>query len=387
MHKITHICLSNFFCEGFSYQENLLTRFHRKMGYEVDVIASRQSFDGDGRPCLLPGTEDYVNADGVHVVRLDYARPKRAGRLLRKYRGFMEALEESAPDVLFVHGVQSAENAALVRYVRAHSGTRMFMDNHADYGNSATNWLSRHVLHRVVWRHYARLAEPYVERFWGVLPARVDFLVENYGLPPGKCSLLVMGADDEEVARASDPSVRRETRRRFGFTDDDFVVVTGGKIDRNKPEVLNLMRSVIELGLESVRLLVFGPVVPELKDEFDELLGRGAISHVPWANPSDSYDYFASADLVAFPGKHSVYWEQAAALGVPLLLRRWPGIDHIARRDAECLEDGTVSSIKSALGKLVPLWLRNERLRRQIAESPSDFLYSKIAEKSINLSK
>ncbi len=181
--KITHVCLSAFYCEGYTYHENLLPKFHRKMGYDIDLIASRQSFNSDGQPCLVPDAEEYVNADDIHVKRLDYVFPEGVGRLFRKYVGLYEELERSSPDILFVHGVQSAENATLVRYVREHPGTRMLMDNHADYSNSATNWLSKSVLHRVVWRRYTKMAEPYVDRFWGVTPGRVDFLVENYGLP------------------------------------------------------------------------------------------------------------------------------------------------------------------------------------------------------------
>lgn len=380
--KITHVCLSAFYCEGYSYQENLLPKYHRKMGYEVDLIASRQSFDENGRPCLLPGTEDYVNADGIHVVRLDYARPERAGRLLRKYRGFMKALEESAPDVLFVHGVQSAENATLVRYVRAHPGTRMFMDNHADYSNSATNWLSRHVLHRVVWRHYARLAEPYVERFWGVLPARVDFLVENYGLPPEKCSLLVMGADDEEVARASDPAVRKAVRARLGFSEEDFVVVTGGKIDRAKTQTLLLMDAVLLMG-DDVRLLVFGPVAPELRGEFGTRLREGKVVHVPWADSSESYDYFAAADVVCFPGRHSVYWEQAVAMGKPLIVKRWKGTEHVDVCDNVLfLEDDDAGEIHTRLSG-ARAGLREGGLRERAVGAASGFRYSEIARRAI----
>ena len=61
-----------------------------------------------------------------------------------------------------------------------------------------------------------------------MLPARVDFLTENYGLPSEKCSLLVMGADDDEVARASGAASIMATRNRLDLQTKDFVIVTGG---------------------------------------------------------------------------------------------------------------------------------------------------------------
>lgn len=381
--KICHVCLSAFYCEGYSYQENLLPRFHKRLGYEVDIIASLQSFDADGRPCLLAHTEDYVNDDGIHVVRLDYATPKGACRILRKYTGLWEELERSAPDILFVHGVQSCENATLVRYVRSHPRVKMFMDNHADYSNSATNWLSKHILHRIIWRHYARLAEPHVERFWGVLPARVDFLVGNYGLPREKCGLLVMGADDGEVSRASDPAVRSAVRERFGFSKDDFVVVTGGKIDAAKRQTFLLMDAVHSMG-KRVKLLVFGPVVPEMKDEFEQKLDLKKMAYVPWANPSESYDYFAAADAVCFPGRHSVYWEQAAAMGKPLIVKRWPGTDHVdVCGNVLFLDEDSTEEISKRL-LLVKVDFEESRILQQRAHAAaSSFLYSNIARSSI----
>lgn len=383
--KICHVCLSAFYCEGYSYQENLLPRFHRRLGYEVDIIASLQSFDADGRPCLLAHTEDYVKDDGIHVVRLDYATPKGACRILRKYTGLWEELERSAPDILFVHGVQSCENATLVRYVRSHPRVKMFMDNHADYSNSATNWLSKYFLHRLIWRHYVRIVEPYVERFWGVLPARVDFLKENYGLPRERCGLLVMGADDGEVLRASDPAVRDAVRERFGFGEKDYVVVTGGKIDTAKRQTFLLMDAVRSMD-ERVKLLVFGPVVPELKDEFEQKFDPKKMAYVPWASASESYDYFAAADAVCFPGRHSVYWEQAVAMGKPLIVKRWSGTEHIdICGNVIFLDSDGVEPIFRALLTLINDCTDGGSYSKAADAAASRFLYSEIAKRSIEL--
>lgn len=83
---------------------------------------------------------------------------------------------------------------------------------------------------------------PLLLPFLGVLPARVDFLIENYGLSKSKCKLLVMGGDDEEIDRASDPKLISEIRSKLNCSDDELLIVTGGKIDSSKTEVFNLMR-------------------------------------------------------------------------------------------------------------------------------------------------
>lgn len=380
MPKVTHICLANFYCEGYTYQENMLSRYHRKLGYDVDIIASRVSFDKDGKPSLIPHTEEYTNKYGVHVKRLDYAKPEKVFRILRRYDGLDKALKDSSPDILFIHGCQFLDADVIADYASKHPNVAVYVDNHADYSNSATNWLSKYVLHRVIWRHCAKVLEPCASMFWGVLPARVDFLIENYGLPREKCNLLVMGADDDEVDRVSRPEVREAVRLRFGFSESDFVVVTGGKIDLAKTQTLLLMDAILAMKGD-VKLLVFGPVVPELRDEFASRLKAGKVVHVPWADSSEAYDYFSAADVVCFPGRHSVYWEQAVGMGKPLVVKYWPGTSHVdVCGNVLFLNNDSVSSIQEGL---LNARLHSDALCKKAYQASKLFMYSAIARKSI----
>ncbi len=71
--KILHVCLACFYIDGYSYQENMLPKFHKKMGYEVEIIASTLSFDGHGNSCnIRPGV--YDNEYGIRVTRLPYRK-------------------------------------------------------------------------------------------------------------------------------------------------------------------------------------------------------------------------------------------------------------------------------------------------------------------------
>lgn len=46
--KVLHICLASFYIDNYSYQENLLPIYHKKMGYDVEIIASLFNFDKNG---------------------------------------------------------------------------------------------------------------------------------------------------------------------------------------------------------------------------------------------------------------------------------------------------------------------------------------------------
>lgn len=326
--KILHLCLGCFYIDNYSYQENMLPRRHKAMGHEVRIVASLFTFDQNGKGTYLPHGSHYTNEDGIPVTRLEYRRPRRLYRTLRRYRGLREELDSFLPDLIFIHGCQFLDIAVVVDYLKRHPGTRVYVDNHSDFSNSATNFLSKNILHKIIWRRCARKIEPYTTKFYGVLPARVDFLREIYRLPPAKCELLVMGADDDAVARANTPEVRCSIREKYGIGAQDFLVVFGGKIDGFKRQSLLLMDAVNQIEDPRLKLIVFGSVNLDLQAEINARCSD-RVQYIGWVKGDDSYPIFAAADLACFPGRHSVYWEQVAGLGIPMLVKHWDGTTHI----------------------------------------------------------
>lgn len=137
-----------------------------------------------------------------------------------------------------------------------------------------------------------------------------------------------MGADDEKVEAALNPEVRKEIRDKYGISDDDFLIITGGKIDNFKKQILYLMEAVNKLQNEKVKLIVFGSVIPELKEKV-EGLASPYTQYIGWVQSDQTDKYYAASDLVVFPGRHSVFWEQVAGLGKPMLCKAWDGTKHI----------------------------------------------------------
>lgn len=326
--KILHIILHGTYTDGFSYQENLISIYHKRAGNKVDIITTDTIIDDNGQRTTVSDPLHYTNDDGIVVTRLRYKKPMKLYRILRRFSGLKQALENSAPDCIFIHGCQFMDMDIVADYLKEHPGIKVYVDNHADFNNSATNFLSKNILHKIIWKRCAHIIEPFTSKFYGVVPARVDFLKEMYDLPAEKCGLLVMGADDDAVEKARCPEVRENRRTAYGVTDDDIVIVTGGKIDHNKPQVLKLMHAVNDMSDERVKLMVFGSVTDELKAEFDRNLTDRVI-HIGWRKSEDIYEDFAAADLVAFPGLHSVLWEQAVGMGVPCLFKRIKGFEHV----------------------------------------------------------
>jgi len=379
--KIMHLMLACFYIDNYSYQENYLPKYHKKQGHDVEIVASLFTFDENGNGKWVEKGSKYTNEHGIPVTRLGF-KNNRFSKILRQYTGLYEELERFNPDVIFIHGVQFCDIKVLVKYLKKHPDVRVFADNHADFSNSAKSFVSKYIQHRILWRHCAQLINPYVKRFYGVLPARVDFLINEYKLPKEKVELLIMGTDDDSVTEAKNPIYRQQIRAQYGIEDDDFLIMYGGKTDNYKKQVFLLMDAVNEIDNPKVKLIVFGSVIPELKDEVQKRCSN-RVKYIGWVQAKDSYKYFASCDLAVFPGRHSVFWEQVAGQGIPLLVKEWQGTKHTdINGNTIFLKNDSKDEIKEALLNILDGDNYSELLNRA-KRAEKEFLYSEIAKRSI----
>jgi 1,2-diacylglycerol 3-alpha-glucosyltransferase len=384
--KIVHLCLGCFYPDNFSYQENMLPKFHKELGYEVEVIASLVTFDKNGKGALMPQGCIYQNEYDIKVTRLNYKKPTVLYKKLKRYIGTYHAIENSNPDIIFIHGCQFMDIDIVVKYLKYHPNVRVYVDNHADFSNSATNWMSKNILHKRLWKICAHLIEPYTIKFYGVLPARVDFLVNVYRLPEEKCELLVMGADDDLVKQAKNSEVIEEIREKFGISSEDFLITTGGKIDKWKTQTFLLIQAVKKINNPKVKLIVFGSVVDEYKKEMNTLCNNNGIFYIGWIEPAESYRYFASSELVVFPGRHSVFWEQVAGQGIPMLVKKWAGTTHIDfEGNVSFIDNDSIDEIAEKLKEIINDNQKYKEMKQKAEEISSIFSYKDISRRSIEI--
>lgn len=380
--KIVHICLCGAMTDGFNYQENVITKYHKKMGNDVTIIASQWIWNSDGKLKRTYKT-DYINEDGVKMVRLSIKHGTVNSRL-KTYPDLYGAVEKERPDILFIHDCQFLDIRKLALYAKRRPNVKVYVDNHVDYSNGAHGWLSRNLLHKGLWRFCVKKIEPYVTKFYGVLPARVDFLKEMYDLPANKCELLVMGADDELVEKAANPKIMKETRISLGIHGNDFLIITGGKIDEWKTQTLLLMEAIQNISAERVRLIVFGSVSDNLKEKVNALVDDVKIQYVGWLSSEESYNLFGAADLVVFPGRHSVYWEQVAGQGIPMIVKDWPGTHHIdLGGNVLFLEQDKAQEIQGKIQELLDSPSKYELMKYNAQKKRMRFSYRDIAKRSI----
>lgn len=385
--KIMHCCLAAFYIDNYGYQENILPKLHKIQGHDVSIVASTENYLED-KTLGYSEAKSYINEHGIPVTRLSYVGwlPAKIARKLRLYKGLASSLKSFKPDVIFLHDVQFLDVTKIIEYVKQNPATKVYADGHTDFINSARNWVSKNILHKVVYRWCAKRLEPYVEKFFGVTPLRADFFAEVYGIAKSKIDVLVMGYDDSESDSREPIKLRKETRSKFNINDTDFLIVTGGKIDERK-KIHLLIEALIELNLPKTKLLVFGTPTPEMDEKIQKLCKHPSIVYAGWSSQSEICDYLISSDLAFFPGTHSVIWEQTVGLGIPAVFKKWQGMTHIdVGGNCILLDKADKDEIKRQILSLVASESKLE-IMASIARTKGklNFSYSEIAKKAIGL--
>ncbi|MCI9127957.1 MAG: glycosyltransferase family 4 protein [Eubacterium sp.] len=386
--NIIHVNLAMGYTEGMNYQENCISKCHAMAGHNVTLIASPYCFN-NGVWGLCTTSFDYINEHGVHVIRLPFLfkLPYRINKQIGCFRGTYETIKNICPDIIFVHNIQFQDLRSIVKYKKRHPEVKLFIDNHVDFSNGARTWLSKNVLYRFWWKPCAKAAEPYTDKFFGVMPSRVDFLTDVYGIPKQKCELLVMGGDDEAIEHAKLPAVREAIRSKYGICENDFLIMTGGKIDKFKTQTLLLLQAIQKMKNCQIKLIIFGSIDQVLESQILKLCDGKKIQYIGWAEGNQSYDYFGAADLVVFPGRHSVYWEQVVSLGIPMICKYWEGTTHIdLGGNVIFLKKDSIDEIYNVIYRVYHNKQLFEKMKKVAQEKGKPFFsYQKISQKAIGL--
>ena len=145
-----------------------------------------------------------------------------------------------------------------------------------------------------------------------------------------------------------------------------------------------VMKAIQELD-QKIKLIVFGSINDDIKDEINLLSGSKNIRFIGWLPTSNIYDVLLASDLAIYPGTHSVLWEQTVGLGLPCIFKRWEGMQHVDV-GGNCLfiDEITIINIKEIILRLYndPLLL-NQMKKTATERGIKRFSYFEIAKYAI----
>jgi 1,2-diacylglycerol 3-alpha-glucosyltransferase len=310
--KILHLCLSNFYSDGFSYQENELVRQNIKDKHDVLVIASTEKISTDGSLVYTQPTS-YLGSDGAKVIRIPYRNfgLKYLNKKLRAHCGVYELISNFEPDIILFHGACGWEINTAASYVKANPETYLYVDAHEDFVNSARNVISKWVLHWAFYRWILRRNLKYITKLFPVAISASNFLRDFYGVPPEMLELYPLGGfvpDDPEYAKS-----RAQRRRELQLANDDILIVQSGKLDRSKKllEALSAFRKTTD---RTLHFVVAGRILPDIADAVNaHVASDPRIRLLGWQSFDELVSLLCAADVYCQPGTQSATMQMSLA--------------------------------------------------------------------------
>lgn len=303
--KILHVCLSNFFIDNVSYQENLLIKYHVLAGHEVKVLASTEVFDKD-KKITYTNESTYIGEHGVEITRIGYFKglPLKLMAKLRIHSGVFDYIEKYSPDIIMFHSVCGWELLTIREYSKKHPEVIIYYDSHEDFNNSAKSFISKHFLHYLYYRPIAKITSKYAKKILCISLETIDFLSGFYGIPENKLEFYPLGG---EIKSDDDYKLSRNTTRsKYNLTDNSIVFIQTGKLTKRK-KLLVTLDAFKQNTNKNFKLLIVGLLDESIKAEAMKIINSdNRIEYLGWKDTSDMDGLLDAADVYIQPGTQSV---------------------------------------------------------------------------------
>jgi len=316
--KVIHFCLSCFYIDGRSYQENELVRHHVKGGNDVLVVASTENHDEKAQVTYVEPCR-YIGGDGAAVIRLPYRGwPHVIARKLRIYPDVRKILDEFQPNVIVFHGVTAWELLTVAKYKRDYPEVTLYVDAHESAQGSARSFVSREMLHKRWYAPIVRKAINDIPMVLGVSIDIMDFVHETYGVPREQLEFFPLAGDplaDEDIA-----SRGKMTRAMMGISKDTILFVQSGKQNYRK-KLDQTLRAFGTTANSNFRLLIVGRVFDDVRDEVEPLIAADPrVEVLGWKTPEELTDILCAADVYVQPGTQSASMQNSLCCGCAIII-------------------------------------------------------------------
>lgn len=345
--KIVHICISSAYIDNWGYQENLLPEYLSKFGTENHVITSNDRLSAH----LSQRVKDEIIAKGdsykIKDVHIHKIRCKRVTSSMLIPYGLMKALTQIKPDVIFHHGINPTTLPIASKYAKKHY-CKLFVDNHADEINMSKNKLWVLLYYKMLSRIACNVRKKYFTKFYGVTRSRCDFINKYFGVHRKYIELLPIGADTD---LADTLASKTELRSKYGFSQDERLIVTGGKMGINKGTI-DLINAVEELNAKyRIKLVLFG----KFEDEETEALARSKnfVTIYGWCDRNKTLELLKLANVACWPMHHTTLIEDAIAVEIPLIIRKTGTTEHLINGNGIWVVNGNKDELKNAIEQYI----------------------------------
>ncbi len=315
--RIVHICES--FIEGWGYQENLLPLYQKRAGHDVVIVSDNAHLrilanQPELRNQIIAQGSEY-SYEGMKIYKIKTFLNTSSTAFF--CFGLHKILEKERPDIIFHHNVGLATLSVAARYKRQHPNIKLYVDSHVDWINESKNRLWHFFFYDIVIPLQVWRLGKTIDYYFGVSPMRCQYLSKVFHVPEQKVRFFPIGCDTDEVEKVKDD--RKQLRKKFHISEDAFVVVIGGKMDRTKG-TLELIAACDEIRRkgENIKLMLFGKSDDEIKSNVD---GKDWIVRLGWCYRITTLSLLKMADVACWPWLHTTLIEDSVAAGTPIIVK------------------------------------------------------------------
>lgn len=380
--KIIHCCFGiEHYIDTWGYQQNLLPMYHAKLGHDTVVLASNDTFPTFVNEELIDEIKTKGNSYMNGIVRVE-----RMPSYFHKHihfqiaKGLKKKLEHESPDIIFFHGSLNLSLLSCVSYKKSHPDVPLYVDNHGDVFNVNANPLYRFLFFKCYLSLFHQYCQKFVDCYFGVTNGRCDFLKQYLHISPEKVKLLPIGADIDSANEITES--REQLREKYGFFNDEVIIVHGGKLDARKGTV-DLIKVYRHLRKEkpNLRLVLFGKMADK---RIQPMLGED-IKVYDWLSRKQTFELFKMADLAVWPIHHTTLIEDCVAAGLPYLIRKTETTQHLIN-SSFYLNKGDVVELMERIMEFVNSE-RREIYKFNVNAMQNSINYYKIANQVVQFEK
>ncbi len=339
--KIIHLCLSNFYIDGMSYQENELIREHVKDGHEVLVIASTENQGKDKKICYVaPG--GYMGQESAKVIRLAYVGfPHAIAKKLRKHRGVYKLIEDFKPDVMLFHSMCGPEILTVAKYKKNNPNVKFYADCHEDRHNSAKGFVSKEILHKLYYAPMARSAAPYIEKILCVNIASMEFMRDVYKIDEEKLEFFPLAGTPLTASTIAKKSA--QARKELSLLKRHIILVQSGKQTRRK-KLIESLQAFSKIDNQDMKFLIVGQLFKDIEQEAKALIAADdRIVFLGWKTAEQLTDILCAADIYLQPGTQSSTMQHSLCCGCAII------IDDVPSHAPYYVDNGWLINSKNSL--------------------------------------
>jgi len=349
--KIVHLSLASTFNEEMNYQENQFIRQHVNDKVKVTLITTNYKYDKNN--IIKVPTENKIVNQYLKIIRLKYRFSffDFLSQKIRSVKGLYKILEDENPDIIFHHSLQTFELLTVRKYKKNY-GTVFIVDSHEDSHNSARNFLSKYLLHKVYYNLLIKLAYSQIDTIFYVSTESKRFLIQVYGIPEDKMKFLPLGGD--LINSDSYQKIRSQIRKELQISSQEIVLTHSGKLGHEKKTetILDAFNSV---ETAEMTLLIIGSIESDYLRIVNSKINKNSkIKYLGWKNSEEITNYLIDSDVYLQPGSQSATFQIAACLKNALVVYPSESYKSLYTDEEVCFvksTDDLIEFFKNAVGK------------------------------------